>query len=371
MRYISTLNLIELIVSRSDRDALNELLSNRRLFYSNKRRLLLSEFLWILREGYLKKSVSVALSEDLAEFSYDLTLDKFTNLPQQTKTTEYSKKSNHKLKQRQVDCRNYYGAVLTIMNNWKEKNPNHSAIDEEQTICDVLQRMVVKHFNLSRLEFLRNKREFAICYNWKVEDKVVKLWYPIELDAKVFREWLENEKSDVVVDVKEERDRLQSRIDASFFNNRILSIEDHNVVASNPGHVEVSNNLKVSGLANIVASEKIGHFDRLRPAIRKLGKPTLEQLIIRIFDDLSEEVFEDQVIASDFGLSRSTFSRFAGSHWGDNSESGEKSSIPDLWHNTARVLGSNHVWLEIAEEAGVMRAVKDILKKSGNEVKNE
>lgn len=366
MRYISTFDLIELIVSKSDRDALNELLANRRLFPFNKRHLLLSEFLWLLKEGLYKKHSSKSDVDDLVDFAYDLTLKKYSNLPS-LNIIDKNRDPYQKMELRQVDCRYYYGAVVSILNKWKAKTPDYSTLDEEQEISHILLNRVKAHFYKSEQEYMRQRRPFSICYNWKRCGKYYKLWYPVGLGIKAFKAWIEREVPDEVEDIQAERTRLQLRIDAQFFSKREYPIGDHNIVSPNPGCTKESGSDKVSELASSVALEKIEHFDKLRPAIRKLGKPSLKQLIIRIFKDLSDEVYEDQRIAGDFGLSKATFSRFAGSQWKDKSKNSKESSIPDLWHNTARVLGSNQTWLEIAEEAGVMRSVKNAVKKNNSE----
>lgn len=370
MRYISTLNLIELIVSRSDRDALNELLSNRRLFPINKRRLLLPEFLWLLKERLHNRHRSDSHVDDLADFAYDLTLKRFSNLPE-SKDINNGEESDQEMEPKQVDCRNYYRAVLSDFDGWKKLNPNCSAIEEEIAIESSCKKLVLKHFKFSWQEYMRNRRPFSVRYNWKKCGKCYSLWYPVGLGIKAFKAWLENEVPNEVEDIAVVGAHLQSKIDAQFFNKPELPIEEYGVVAPSPGHTNITDTLKISELANIVTLEKIEHFDRLRPAIRKLGKPVLRQLIIRIFNDLSDEVFEDQVIANDFGIAKATFSRFAGSKWKDRLQNSQDSSIPDLWHNAARVLGSSQAWLEIAEEAGVMRAVKDVLRKNNNEVIDE
>ena len=92
-------------------------------------------------------------------------------------------------------------------------------------------------------------------------------------------------------------------------------------------------------------------------AIRALGKSRLKQLILRIFDELNEEAYEEKRLADAFGLSRATFSRFAGSRWKSHS-SGQ---IPDLWANTAQTLAGHGRFVEAAEEAGVWDEVQKIV----------
>ena len=65
------------------------------------------------------------------------------------------------------------------------------------------------------------------------------------------------------------------------------------------------------------------------------------------------------MLAKDFGLSKSTFSRFAGSRWLNS-----KKAIPDLWLNTAHVLSTYPVFQEVAKETGVWEQVEATIENS-------
>jgi hypothetical protein len=359
----SSRDLIRRVVEDSDRKSLNELLENRRLFFSNGRQLLLSEFLWRLRESLRKKAGSKTTVDEVIDSTYDLTLSKFSNLPGTESETQSgdSQKNSEKLKQKQIDCRNYYRVVLDRMEEWRKENPLASALDEEQAVGKILQDFVVRHFYLSRLEALRRQRPFSSRYAWKARGVAVTLWYPIEIPANIFREWLSEQPLVSNEDLNELRDRVQATIDAHYYLNRLVSVDD---LADQLGAAEDHHGSAGDVpflLARVVAIEKVNHIDELRPAIKSLGKKTLEQLILRIFGDLADERFEDGAIANDFGLSKATFSRFAGSQWRQRLTGKEGDAIPDLWRNTAKAIATDPIFLEAAQEAHVSSVVQRML----------
>ena len=361
----STIELIRLVVFASDRNALAELLDARRPFFHGGKHIRLSEFLWQLREGELGRRGSKKTIDEVTENTYDLTLSKFSDLPLTKLDSEIQSESTEKLKQKQTDCRNYYRVVLDKMGQWRTENPTATSLDEEQAVSELMQRLVVTHFYLSRLEEMRKTRPFATRYAWKVSGSTISLWYPTEMPVKVFREWLEHQAPNAAHDPNQLRSRLQSEIDSYLFRNRFISIDelaDKEDVSENSGigHDPMMGAFP-SLLARVVALEKVNHIDELRPAIKSLGKKTLEQLILRIFGDLVDERFEDGVIANDFGLSKATFSRFAGSHWREKLTGEEGDAIPDLWRNTAKVVATDPIFLEAAQEAHVSSVIQRML----------
>ncbi|MBK7090666.1 MAG: hypothetical protein IPH59_02920 [bacterium] len=247
------------------------------------------------------------------------------------------------------------------MVQWRKENPLASALDEEQAVGTILQGFVVHHFYLSRLEALRRQRPFSSRYAWRVRGKAVTLWYPVEIPTNIFREWLNDQPAGPDEDLNELRDRVQATIDAHFYLYRLVPVDElADQLAAVVDHSRSTEDVP-SLLARVVAMEKANHIDKLRPAIRSLGKKTLEQLILRIFGDLADETFEDSAIAKDFGLSKSTFSRFAGSQWRQKQTGEEGDAIPDLWRNTAKAIVSDTVFLEAAQEANVSSVIDRML----------
>ena len=119
----------------------------------------------------------------------------------------------------------------------------------------------------------------------------------------------------------------------------------------------IEQELQAHGLAKVVADEKAANIDLQRPAIRALGKLQLKQLILRIFENLAQEAYEEKRLADVFGISRTTFTRFAGSRW----EAALARRVPDLWANTAQTLATHGPFMEAAQEAGVWDNVELVL----------
>ena len=71
----------------------------------------------------------------------------------------------------------------------------------------------------------------------------------------------------------------------------------------------------------------------------------------------------DEDIAEEFGISKSTFSRFAGKDWRKNTGLNNVIVIPDLWKNMASVIMQNPVFAETAISLGI----KDFINKIVNQ----
>lgn len=362
---LSSFKLIDCIVNLSDFKALHELLINRKLFYYKNKQLVLSEFVWQLREKLSKNPGSKKLViDEIVDETYDLTLSKFINLPAKIiDSSGFDKNNIESVKPKQVDCRNYYRPIVKIIKEWRGKNPNASELEEEMLVGTILQKLVVKHFYLSRKECLRKNRPFSVRYDWKTGGKIITLWYPIEIGPKLLKEWLKKRIKKSDLNDSGLGARLQSEIDRSFFVGRRVDL-DNKFIESGP-RTDPDNGLDTSdinhNLANIVAAEKVNNIENLRPSIQSLGKEILGQLIQRIFRDLADEIFEDIKIAKDFGISKATFSRFAGSHWQKRLEHDKEVVIPDLWKNTAKIIASDSIFIEAASEAGVMKNITKVL----------
>jgi hypothetical protein len=326
---------------------------------------LLSEFVWKLRENTIKlRDSKKTIIEDIDDAAYDLTIRKFAELPLEKDYSEKKDNISKKLKQKQVDCRNYYRVVLSKLKDWKERNPDVSELDEERMIGEILQKLVVKHYHWSRREFLRKKRPFSVRYIHKINNKTISLWYPAGLRAEDFRKWVKQNLSKPVKDVSGEQNRLQGELDKLFYQGSLpldeyMDSKSDTVLQSIEYTSETG--LSAANLAKAVASDKLYRINALRPAIKKLGKKSLAQLIFRIFDDIDRDSFKDNEIANDFGLSKATFSRFAGSNWKNKSDPNEIVSVPDLWKNTAKVIASDPDFCETAHHAGILKYIRNII----------
>ena len=89
-----------------------------------------------------------------------------------------------------------------------------------------------------------------------------------------------------------------------------------------------------------------------------MGEDKIYELVLVILNALANEENNDASIADKFGLSKATFSRFAGRDW----KRGGILDIPDLWENMAKVVTSDPVFEEFAMENGVMEIIDIVLE---------
>jgi hypothetical protein len=298
-----------------------------------------------------------------------MTLDKFSHLPVSAEPdfTDHGGQAENP-KPRAINCRNYYKAVLGQFETWRKVHPLAGTIDTELEICGILHRMVVKHFYLSLKECRRARMPFAKRYVWNVNEEKISLRRPVEIPGADFRKWLEENITNLDPKRPGGARRIQMEVDEHFSQSFFVPWDEKTVAQvsdSNRGAdtgATVGGEPETSRLALTVAKEKVANIHMMRPAIRELGKEKLFLLITRIFGDIGDGIIEDVRIANDFGLSKATFSRFAGSDW--SKHIGEtKVTIPDLWLNTAKVLASSPEFMEVALSAGVLPQLKEIIKR--------
>ncbi len=75
-------------------------------------------------------------------------------------------------------------------------------------------------------------------------------------------------------------------------------------------------------------------------------------------DSFGYDENSDAKIANDFGLSKATYSRFAGRDW----RKGDSFEIPDLWKNIAHVVASDPIFFEAAIDYGLKDSIEFVLE---------
>jgi len=363
---MSLLRLCALIHREADADALKELHANRPLFrMTGGKLLLMAEYLVSLKQRHIAYEWC---GRDcvVLEKAYDLTLAKFFNLPNKCEAGTAPGETDG------PDCRYYYKAFHDHAVAQLKRQPPQDAIRAEYMSAALLQKMVMRHFYLSCLECSRQAQKLVKRYAWRLNGRTLYIWLPIEIPGKRCQTWLQDSIPDVDHKRPGERDRVQAIVDRLIAKRRILSLEElgRNVegtpLASSAGLPSVEEGISTDGLAESVAEEKADNIKYQRPAIQSLGKARLRQLVRRIFDDLVSERYEAKNIASDFGLSKATFSRFAGSRWNNSPERNALSPVPDLWRNLAHVLASHSTFRKAAQKAGVWRQVCSVVSDETN-----
>ena len=357
------LELTRRIAFDSDMAALEELHQNRPLFsYKRDISLLLGTFLRRLKESDLARRWTGSEIMTL-EKSYDLALDKFSNLP------ERSGGRHRPGKTRGPDCRYYYRAYYDYtMARLNEMDRSNSAMQVELIAAENLERMVIRHFYLSCLESKRRAKHSARRYCWRRNGRCVSVWMPVTLSGRQCRLWLEANIPDYDPTRFWERQRVQDTVNRLLTRPRTISLCEVDGGADNipapPDSVlsMVEQEISTNGLARTVAQEKAENIQQQRPAIRQLGTDKLKELIHTVFAKLACEEYVEQTIAVRFGMSKSTFSRFAGSRWHDRWEN----AVPDLWRNTAQTLAGHSAFIMAAKRTCVWKRMAQVLDAGAN-----
>jgi len=367
----SSISLIRRIAEDSDELALRVFHETRSLFYRNGKWLRTTDFIRSLRDRIKWSGEEEAQTINMStvtDEAYDLTLAKFYNIPGRHGRLPTSDEINDSSNgfTWNVDCRLYFKRLLTkIEATVARKNADSEMVVEEIT-SSVATSFVLGQYYLS-LKECKRRDSSSIRYVWTVKGKKLYLFYPPHLTAKQFRTWLEENISDVNTDFTDEQNRIQDLIDQYFyhidnvFTENLEQIEhqgylDQNRLERREGN-QFSERLRVH-----VAREKSENLEKLRPSLKNLGKKRIYDLVHRIFTDLEEGEYNLSEVASNFGISKATLSRFAGSDWNENKDRNRQADIPELWANTAHVLAGNPVFMETVKNSGYTDAICGILK---------
>ena len=362
------LELTRLIVDNSDHSALEHFHNERKVFfYKDDKPLRLVELLDRLRQGNHARQWC-GQDSTAVDKAYDLTLGKFSLLPDgQEESSIPAGICDRNMKKDGPDCRYYFGAFVEYADRKLQAKVEAGRMDRELRAAQLMQNFVVRHFRFSCLECRRQAQQLLRRYAWQVNGRSISLWLPIDIPGDRCRSWLENNITDVDPTRPAERDRIQARVDQLLRRPRLLSLEElgNEVMTKKTYRGSQPDVLDQEifhvGLATVIADEKADNIKQQRPTIQQLGKEKLKQMIHAIFDDLANGRYIEGALADRFGLSKATFSRFAGSRWSDQEQGTGKTAIPDLWCNTAGVLANHPDFMETAQKAGVWKRVCDVL----------
>ncbi len=337
---LSTLELIDTIVQYNDTCALEYFHDHRKIF----RTPTVKAMRFIEFTDHLRQSNSSGYALDVTEAAYDLTVSKFSNLPDENMKTVGP------------DCRCYFRAFLDYARSKIGEIQNDKSVKMELKTAKFLQNFVLRHFHLSCLECARRKEGLSRRYIWNFDSRRIPVWMPSYMSAAECRNWLETN----IGLVELSKEQIQAQIDSKIQRGMLVSLE--NRVSDVPSVTQDSENGYgyINDLAQTVADEKADNIESQRPAIKKLGPEMLKKLILRVFDELSTGSFNARTIAESFGLSGATFSRFASNHWHTGNDPGV--SVPDLWKNTAGVLAFDGKFTEAARSAGIFDKIRTIAK---------
>jgi len=351
--------LARLIAEHGDKGALREFHTCRPVCRDLAgRAVLLTDFLLGLKDRDLTFQWC-GRDPVVVDQAYDLTLAKFHELPSVSPDGEAPTRSQG------PDCRHYFRAFREYITREFERRPPKNAIDAEIRAADALQRLVTRHFYLSCLECSRRAAKLVRRYTWKVNGGQLVLWLPVEMSGSHCRRWLQENVPDADPARPGEPDRVQAIIDRRLGRRRILSLDqlqDRGACGAAAAEPETwAEEVSSTGLADVVAEEKAENIDEQRPSLRGLGEGRLKELIRTVFASLAEDRYHAERIAADFGLSKATFSRFAGCNWRQDGDNAATNHTPDLWRNTAHILASHEDFVALARDAGVWDRVRQVI----------
>ena len=296
------------------------------------------------------------------EKAYDITVDKFSHIPSDRAARDKSKK-------KRPDCCHYFRAFLDMTADWMANASNGNPLLEEISASRIFQKLVARHFRLSCKEALRNSNPMMSRYAWPVNGGVINILMPTSIFGRKRWEWLNAHVKNPDPQREGEKQRIQSIINERLGKPRqvILTKKLRQDLfgrsADTPIESLMEREINIHGMANVVAEEKAECISDQRPAIQGLGEASLKKLVCHVFEALSTDQYEEKGIAELFGLSRPTFSRFAGSRW----QIDPSSTAPDLWRNVAQTLAGHTTFVEKAKEAGVWPRVQGVLKEDPKE----
>jgi hypothetical protein len=355
-RQLPLLELARRIAFQSDRIALNELHANRALFhYEADMSLVMAAFLLRLKESSLARKWAggdVMVLED----AYDLTVDKFSNLPRVD-----SDKGGPSRERYGPDCRYYYKAfydhtAARLCLNERCK----SGMQMELIAATNLQGLVTRHFFLSCIETRRRVQRLVRRYFWQHDGNSVAISMPSVLSGQQCQRWLETNVPDYDPRRVGERERVQCIVNTRLTRPRMIPLDrvsgGADEVAAPQDSVSslIEAEISIHGLAQTVAEDKADNIDCQRRAIKVLGKERLRQLVLGVFESVVNSESRANELAETFGLSPATLSRFAGSQWNRGEAGVTKREPPDLWKNAARLLAHHTGFVEAADKAGLL-----------------
>ena len=352
--------LAERITDNGDLAALNELHDNRFVFRNQQKHpIRLVDYLAGLMDSRMAKYRCGGDDSVLAD-AYNLTIDKFCNLPTEQADPQQQEPFGS-------DCRYYYHAFLSYVKGELKATSPHNAIESEILLAQILRRLVKYHFFRSCQEAKRRAQKFKRRYVLKIGGKILYLWLPWDLTGQHCRQWLGANVPDIDPQRPGEQDRIQAIIDRRLIHRNIYYLSELDRTAerlpSSPDSMLSTlqqDQISVKGLAEAVAIEKAENITQQRRTIQRLGEEKLKQLIRMIFTGLANGEYVEKEIASCFGLSRATLSRFAGSHFRYRCEDAMLTTIPDLWRNTAGVLSSHPDFVIATQRSGMWKRIRRV-----------
>ncbi len=358
---LSIIELVERVAKHSDSEALNHFLTKRKLLWYEGERCILYNYLSKLRQNdfrpYIFFTKDEKKLEEKLDIVYDHTIKKFSQLkPEQT-----GKQDNGG-----PYCNNQYREFYELYYLQREVPEKWLALESEEFAEKIFFKLIKKHLMFSWREACRIADQFNKRYRWELPTGTLELKRPHWLKGNDFRKWLETHIDNPDPQRDGEKDRIQEQVFKELESTSVFSYDEieYDMLAGsyNPDPIhEMELSYFRKNFYQFIADEKANNSNNLRPAIRRLGSKKIRELVFTVLDNFTNEDYRDTITAQKYGLSKSTFHRFAGSKWLENkSDNDGRIQVPDLWNNIAKVINSNPRFVDVVTSFGKM----DIIEKT-------
>ena len=254
-----------------------------------------------------------------------------------------------------------YRAFARHLDRLHQTNTFPSPLDSERAEAHVMQTLVELHLRWA-LQTQRTRRSAAWSrYTFHGPDACLTLLVPRRVPGQERRTYVERCAGPIRPGDPGEQQRVQAAIDAYAGPGLGFTIDEardagHGLERPDHAAIEAEDEARCVRFIDGLAEEKSATAHLQRDAIAALGPHGVRDLVGRVMSDVMADDYHPASVAADFGLSRSTMTRFAARHWRD-----DRTGLPsDLWLNAARLLGRNPLLIEAAKNAGLLDEVRRI-----------
>ena len=345
--------LIDNLARTADADLVRELHDHRRVVSADgERAMRIVEQLNELR-GYSRRATTDDRARHCSDYAYYLTLARL-GCPLVDPPNAHSRRG--------VDSRKYFKALSGLIGNWQKAQPDTDRLAAERGAAIILGRFVTHQYNWAIKEARRHSNPARSRFAWRLPSGIIWVWFPTWVPGRDRSAWLEKLARDPDPRRPGETERVQELVDAALgvpvhhSDCHLGDLPSTGEDADCPVAAAIQAEIREKGLAVTIAEEKAASLQAQRLTIRQLGSATVRSLVLKIFEAVESDEYDEKRIASSFGLSPATLSRFAGSRWTRNGAG----AVPDLWLNLAHVLAQHPVFREVAEGAGLWDAVDQL-----------
>ncbi|MCC6694870.1 MAG: hypothetical protein IT365_04475 [Candidatus Hydrogenedentes bacterium] len=370
LRMLRASELAGCIAENADRTALDEFHSRRLFEVAGRGLMTFGEFIEVWRIETSKSMGTRHRTGDIIDRATQLVMDRWSRLPVETEASvspdhqeaeESASPPTRKL--RETDCSKTFAAVTKLVHEDFAAKPPDTEAELESREAALLQGLVFHQLGYCLKEARREEDLLTSRYRWPVNGSHVTVRFPKDFPGKQRRLWLEAHIGQFDPSDSREAGRIQAAIDAWFPKPGFVALHENLAgdIPAPPWEVDLPlgfRGVRSSSVQEFVADEKAAGIEVLPTAIRGLGVEGVRNLVLDVLNNLVSGEFTDAALSSRHGLSRATFSRFAGREWLKSNSN--RVQVPHLYVNIAKIVARVPWLLEAAKSVGLWERVSAI-----------